>query len=96
MRMRSGQWAGSVPGGKRVRKYVREPRDCTLSATNLLSPPIMAAMEMTEDQPTTMPMTVRNQSTFPDRSASMAAKKFSRPFQTAFMALGEKIENFKF
>src|SRR6266850_7049461 len=88
MRMRSGQWAGSVPGGKRVRKYVREPRDWTLSATNLLSPPIMAAMEMTEDTPITMPMTVRNERTFAERSVSMAARKFSRACDVVIMAIG--------
>src|SRR5882762_9914975 len=96
MRMRSGQWAGSVPGGKRVTKYVREPRDCTLSATNLLSPPIMAAMEMTDDTPITMPMTVRNERTFAERSVSMAARKFSRACDVVIMAIREKILNFKF
>src|SRR5258708_17480128 len=52
----------------------------------------MAAMEMTEDTPITMPMTVRNERTFAERSVSMAARKFSRACDVVIMAIGFILE----
>ncbi len=39
---------------------------------------MMAAMEMTEETPMTMPRTVKAERTLDERSVSMAARKFSR------------------
>jgi hypothetical protein len=39
---------------------------------------MIAAMEITEDTPMTMPSTVKAERTLDERSVSMAAKKFSR------------------
>jgi hypothetical protein len=39
---------------------------------------MIAAMEITEDTPMTMPSTVKAERTLEERSVSIAAKKFSR------------------
>src|SRR6476660_6624292 len=85
--MRSGRWEGSEPAGKRVKKYVREPNDSTLSWTNLLSPPMIDAIEITEETPMTMPSTVKADRTFDERNVCMAARKFSLACATVIMAI---------
>src|SRR6516225_6915116 len=85
--MLSGQCAGSLPGGKRETKYLREPSDSTLSCTNLFSPEMIAAMEITDETPMTMPITVSAERTLDERSASRAEKKFSRAWCKVMIAI---------
>src|ERR1700757_2321152 len=87
--MLSGQRLGSVPGGKRETKYVREPRDSTLSWTNLLSPWMIAAIEITDETPMTIPKMVRAERTFAERSVARAARKFSRACDDVMMAISQ-------
>src|ERR1700756_1316781 len=87
--MLSGQREGSVPGGKRDKKYVREPSDSTLSCTNLFKPWMIAAMEITEDTPMTMPSTVSAERTLDERSVSIAARKFSRACANVITAISQ-------
>ncbi len=85
--MRSGQRVGSVPGGNREMKYVREPRDSTLSCTNLFRPPMIAAMEITDDTPITIPTTVSTERTLLLRSVSRAESRFSRAWESVITAI---------
>src|SRR5205085_9517265 len=78
VRIRCGQRDGSVPGGNRERKYIREPSDSTRCCTNRFKPWIIAAIEITEETPITIPMTVNAERAFAERSVSKAARKFSR------------------
>src|SRR5437763_10117419 len=75
--MYSGQREGSVPGGKREMKYVREPRDSTRSCTNLFKPEMMAATDITEATPMTMPRIVSAERVLRAAKVCMARKKFS-------------------
>src|SRR5215472_19004074 len=85
--MLSGHRLGSVPGGNREMKYVREPRDSTLSWTNLFRPPMMAAMEITDDTPMIMPITVSPERTLLLRRVSIADKKYSRAWEGVIMVI---------
>src|SRR5215470_13343361 len=85
--MPSGHREGAVPGGKRERKYVREPKDSTLFCTNLFSPWMMAAIEITEETPMTIPRIVSAERTFAERRVPTAAKKFSRAWDAVMMAI---------
>src|SRR3979490_3238985 len=87
MRILSGQCAGSEPGGKRDRKYVREPNDSTRSCTNLFKPWMMAATEITDATPITIPVTVNAERTLRERNVSIATRKFSRACDKDMMAI---------
>src|SRR5579863_3830377 len=87
--MLCGHRDGSEPGGNRETKYVREPRDSTLSCTNLFRPWMMLAIEITEDTPITMPRTVSTDRTFDDRRVSRAARQFSRACEAVMIAISQ-------
>src|SRR5437667_8089349 len=50
---------------------------------------MIAAMEITEDTPMTMPNTVKAERTLDDRSVSMAARKFSRACAGVIMVISQ-------
>src|SRR6266568_1441379 len=50
---------------------------------------MIAAIEITEETPMTMPSTVKAERTFDERSVSMAAKKFSRVCASVMIAISQ-------
>src|SRR5882672_7067674 len=77
MRILSGKRFGSVPGGIRVTKNVREPNETTLFCTNRFSPSMIDATEITDVTPITIPRMVSAERTLCERSVSNATNRFS-------------------
>src|SRR6266508_689139 len=66
------------PGGMRVTKNEREPRERTRLWMRPLRPSMMAATAMTLVTPMTMPRMVRAERTLRERTVSSATSRFSR------------------